>query len=476
MKRLQNVISLLLALVLLGGFALVAPVGAVEEAQAPQWVEKSPMISERLCNGAEVVNGSIYVLGGYRQDEVRLSSVEIYNPKTDRWTSGTAMPSPRNSFGSVVLNGKIYIMGGYNGQNYINSMDIYDPVTDSWESGPSMSVGRAFLSVATVDGKIYAMGGRDAESYKSVVEIYDPETNIWTMGTKLPQGTSHFSSVVWNNKIYVFGGSAQGTISNNVFVYDNQIHIWEEVSALPDRFTAASAEIVGDQIYLLGSEIINNPNGASNKVYIFNLSTNEWHNGPDMMRARCFHASAVVNQTIYAIGGRAGDRTWLNQMEALELAAPDPTPSGKLAVLLNTGETVQLSATDDLADNADFTWTSSSVNVATVDANGRVRAVAPGLSEITATSADGTFNQSIPVRVLPGTADFFRLAVHMQPGQSRRLSMSDQQENVTWRSLNEAIVTVDTSGRVTAVGVGLAIVEASASDTTQQMYVRVKTA
>ena len=59
---------------------------------------------------------------------------------------------------------------------------------------------------------------------------------------------------------------------------------------------------------------------------------------------------------------------------------------------LKVGDTATLTATVEPSDatNKDVTWTSSNENVATVDANGTVKALATGTAAITATAADGS--------------------------------------------------------------------------------------
>ncbi|MGN0341631.1 MAG: Ig domain-containing protein [Roseburia sp.] len=63
--------------------------------------------------------------------------------------------------------------------------------------------------------------------------------------------------------------------------------------------------------------------------------------------------------------------------------------------------TVQLTATvtPDNATNKEVIWTSSNTGVATVDANGKVTAVANGTCTITVTTADGSKTATCTVKV-----------------------------------------------------------------------------
>ena len=51
-----------------------------------------------------------------------LSTVEIYDPKTDRWTQEPDMPIGKSGHAAEVINGNIYIFGG-------SSADVRGPLT-----------------------------------------------------------------------------------------------------------------------------------------------------------------------------------------------------------------------------------------------------------------------------------------------------------------------------------------------------------
>lgn len=62
------------------------------------WEKCHPMTTARSRVGVAVVNGLLYAIGGY-DGQLRLSTVEVYNPETDTWTRVGSMNSKRRYFG-----------------------------------------------------------------------------------------------------------------------------------------------------------------------------------------------------------------------------------------------------------------------------------------------------------------------------------------------------------------------------------------
>lgn len=161
------------------------------------------------------------------------------------------------------------------------------------------------------------------------------------------------------------------------------------------------------------------------------------------------------------------------QLWVYEVSAKTVAPLHKLSVLLNSAETVQLSVTYNLQDNTDLIWKSSNPAVAIVSANGRVTALSEGLAYVYAVNKEGTFKEYMPVRVVKVGADDMRLAMHLMTGQRTRLYLTDNQAQVTWRSLDQSVAMVSSTGVVTGVSPGLAIVQAEYGGELYRIYVRV---
>lgn len=66
---------------------------------ANRWEKCRPMTTARSRVGVAVVNGLLYAIGGY-DGQLRLSTVEVYNPETDTWTRVGSMNSKRRYSGS----------------------------------------------------------------------------------------------------------------------------------------------------------------------------------------------------------------------------------------------------------------------------------------------------------------------------------------------------------------------------------------
>lgn len=82
------------------------------------------------------LNGKIYFINVYSEDDgdsFLYTDVKVYDPVTDTWSSAANTNVARISSHAAVLNGKIYLFGGYDIEgNDCNSIEEYDPATNQW--------------------------------------------------------------------------------------------------------------------------------------------------------------------------------------------------------------------------------------------------------------------------------------------------------------------------------------------------------
>ena len=158
----------------------------VYDSATDTWAKTESINHARSCAAISVVNGEIYAMGGrgwsgiQSEPDPYLSSVEVFNLKTNGWQKRTEMPAPKTSHTASVIDGKIYVIGGYvqEDKKYKNlaTIESYDPATDCWIQEPEMLVGKSGHTTEVIDGKIYIFGGSShfGEDPLTSVEVYDP--------------------------------------------------------------------------------------------------------------------------------------------------------------------------------------------------------------------------------------------------------------------------------------------------------------
>ena len=144
----------------------------------------------------------------------------------------------------------------------------------------------------------------------------------------------------------------------------------------------------------------------------------------------------------------------------------------KTRVTLHPGETEILTATivpENATDNT-LTWTSSYPAAVTVDANGKITAVAVGAASIHVSCGGKSATCEVtvdPIAVTSVTLD--KTSLSLTEGDSATLTATVKPDNATnktvnWSSSNTAVATVDANGKVTAVKEGSATITAKAGD------------
>ena len=142
------------------------------------------------------------------------------------------------------------------------------------------------------------------------------------------------------------------------------------------------------------------------------------------------------------------------------------------AVALKVGETVKIEAavSPAAATNKAIVWESRNPEIASVDEDGLVSALALGSTNLTATAADGSgATATCAVNVILTPAESITIntpdRTSFKVGEVIQLSATVLPENasnktVTWYSDNTSVATVDENGSVTAQSVGTAVISA----------------
>lgn len=151
----------------------------------------------------------------------------------------------------------------------------------------------------------------------------------------------------------------------------------------------------------------------------------------------------------------------------------------KRTLALKPGENEILMATVSpvTAANKSLRWTSSNTDVATVDANGRVTAMANGMAVITVSTVDGGFTAQCTVTISEKQTEVVavenvklnKTSLTLDIGESESLTATVTPEdaankNMTWSSNDEDVASVDAKGKVTAISRGTATITVRTED------------
>lgn len=292
------------------------------------WTTLASMPTARGDFGVAVLEGKIYVIGGVNQDGEYLSNVEVYNPATNSWTSKPSMPTQRSEFATAVYNGKIYVFGGNTSSGIVGTTEIFDPQTNMWSTAPSMPTPRAGLQAIVVNDQIFLIGGKRYSTINphyvetSINECFDPTTETWSTKASMPTPVFNYAVATVNKQIYVLGGARLSEAPNTLTiltanqVYDAETDRWSLSQSLPQASMAGAASattgvFAPQAIYHVGGL---SPNGYTDKTYAFMLSNNSWVSVEDMPTPRGRLGVAMVDDTLYAIGGYDGSN-WHNTVE-----------------------------------------------------------------------------------------------------------------------------------------------------------------
>uniref|UniRef100_A0A8C2A373 Kelch-like protein 33 n=1 Tax=Cyprinus carpio TaxID=7962 RepID=A0A8C2A373_CYPCA len=224
------------------------------------WQRLADMHETRGSFTLVVLNGKIYAIGGERDSEVNMESVEVYCPNTNSWRLvhfvhplGQALCCHAAS----VWNGTIFLSGGFNSQyQCLSSMTLYNPERGSTYLAV-MTHDRALHCMETLGDRLYVAGGVSCEADGHLVdqlacEVYDPVANSWSAIMPFPVPHVGSASAVLEGKVYVIGGYCQEDYSDTKTVhrYDPATERWENMSVTPGPNTFIAACVLSIPAHL----------------------------------------------------------------------------------------------------------------------------------------------------------------------------------------------------------------------------------
>jgi hypothetical protein len=205
------------------GCARLLPDGTLED------LPVIPNISKYLVSPGNTTRcgDNIYVIGGFdRPAGIPSSVVYRFHTPTQIWTILPPLPKSSGFHMVFVVNDHIYIIGGFRDDNMISDTDpieVFDIKKNEWTttSGGQLNKTR-FCGVAIVD-TIYIFGGasRSSGSHSPSIESFNINTKTWATLASLKYDHDNGSAVgIGHGRILVMGGHHNHKIIDIIEEYD----------------------------------------------------------------------------------------------------------------------------------------------------------------------------------------------------------------------------------------------------------------
>jgi N-acetylneuraminic acid mutarotase len=277
---------------------------------ASRWSTRAPIPEGRSAAAAGVLDGLLYVAGGYAVD-TQVGRVDVYDPSTDHWGARAPLPITRHTDSpAVAVGGMLYVVGGSlfvaGGQQCTYTVTIYDPAEDAWHGGPPMPGARCWAAVAAVDDRIYVAGGTNTQGSMMFGDLYvlDVTAGTWSSGAPLPTPRIGMGVITLDGRIYFIGGVST-TVAGKfdlVEVYDPAANEWAVRTPMPTARQSMCVQALEGRIHVIGGQA--DGDGHATAVHeIYDPALDEWSEAEPMPTARIGPACGVLDGSIVVTAG-----------------------------------------------------------------------------------------------------------------------------------------------------------------------------
>jgi photosystem II stability/assembly factor-like uncharacterized protein/N-acetylneuraminic acid mutarotase len=270
-------------------------------AQPGQWLTRAPMPTPRQETTPAVLNGKIYLPGGFNSSAQAVTTVEAYDPVTNTWSTPPPLPEILHHYGLATVGGRMYLLGGYTGNSFTptNRAYVFIPDSNLWRRIANMPVARGAHSAVEFNGRIYLFGGITNLGDSRRTDVYDPATDTYANLAQMPTAREHLAAARIDSLIYIVGGRIGATNNNVLEAYSPATNIWYTKAPMPTARGGLAAAAMRGRLYVCGGEIP----GVFPQNEEYNPATNAWRTMRPMLTPRHGTGAVAVGDSVYVIGG-----------------------------------------------------------------------------------------------------------------------------------------------------------------------------
>ncbi|XP_076144919.1 kelch-like protein 33 [Alosa pseudoharengus] len=235
-------------------------------------------------HGAAVLVGKLYVIGGchfYAKNDTMKSGF-CYDPLQNTWQKIADMHEPRSNFTAVVRENRLYAIGGDKDINTnLDSVEVYCPDSNSWSFARPLDQALSGHAAVVWEGEIFISGGLNCD-YKCLVSmcLYHPEKGTLYLSDMAQDRALHCMECL-GGRFYIAGGvcNFRKFYANHLSceVYDPSADSWCTIAPLPIPHVGAASAILEERLYILGG-YCQEDYSDSRLVHRYDLTTARWLN------------------------------------------------------------------------------------------------------------------------------------------------------------------------------------------------------
>lgn len=253
------------------------------------WESVAPMAQRRAGFAAGVIDGVLYVCGGYDGASF-LSSAERYlpDPGADSWEALEPMTRPRHCAAAASHGGRLYVCGGFNGDGALGSCECYDPTAARWIVLPPMVTARHGAMAASVAGALFVCGGYDGKEVLSSVERCDLASGgFWEASPPMLEPRNVAYAVARRGRLYVGGGCDGTKTLTSTESFDPVAGSWEPAPPMQQPRHGSTGAVAFGQLFVCGGGDSADASGRLlSSVERLNPYSNEWEASVPMRAPR----------------------------------------------------------------------------------------------------------------------------------------------------------------------------------------------
>ena len=278
---------------------------AAEGAPNLEWhaLAAAPFRSEYAASTE--VGGRLWLFGGIGANGAAGTETAAYDRAINTWTPGPELPRPLHHAAAVTWRGDAVLIGGFVPGAELTSGQsgrVYAMRGGSWEELPPLNHPRAAAAAAVVGDKIVVVGGQADQKLVRQTEVFDGRR--WTVAADMPTPREHLGAASDGRYLYAVGGRELSADRNVAALerYDPADDSWTVLDDMPDHVGNVGAAFVDGLVIAVGGEGVTE---AFDAVQGFDVQSKRWSQLPALPAARHGVAVAVLEDSLYAIGGAA---------------------------------------------------------------------------------------------------------------------------------------------------------------------------